>query len=143
LHHVDISSVADIVRGDTMRQFVADLGSQGDAADLLTRYELGVFFSIFVVMQFWNMFNAKYFHSNRSLLLDLVDLVRRPAVVKESYSLYFVLIAIVILLGQVIIVNFAGDLFGVAPLPLSDWAWILLLTSPILFIPDIVRLVRR
>jgi Ca2+-transporting ATPase len=143
LHHVDISSVADIVRGDTMRQFVADLGSQGDATDLLTRYELGVFFSIFVVMQFWNMFNAKYFHSNRSLLLDLVDLVRRPAVVKESYSLYFVLIAIVILLGQVIIVNFAGDLFGVAPLPISDWAWILLLTSPILFIPDIVRLVRR
>ena len=143
LHHVDISSVADIVRGDTMRQFVADLGAQGDATDLLTRYELGVFFSIFVVMQFWNMFNAKYFHSNRSLLLDLVDLVRRPAVVKESYSLYFVLIALVILLGQVLIVNFAGDLFGVAPLPLSDWAWILLLTSPILFIPDIVRLVRR
>ena len=76
-------------------------------------------------------------------MLDIVDLVRRPAVVKESYSLYFVLIALVILLGQVLIVNFAGDLFGVAPLPLSDWAWILLLTSPILFIPDIVRLVRR
>ena len=143
MHHVEICSVGDIVRGDTMRQFVADFGAGSDATDVLTRYELGVFFSIFVIMQFWNMFNAKYFHSDRSLLLDLVDLVRRPAVVKESFSLYFVLIALVILLGQVFIVNFAGDLFGVAPLPFSDWAWILLLTSPILFIPDIMRLVRR
>ena len=143
LHHVEISSVADIVRGDTMRMFVDDLRAGNDATDMLTRYELGVFFSIFVVMQFWNLFNAKYFHSDRSLLLDIVDLVRRPTAVKETYSLYFVLIAFVILLGQVLIVNFAGDLFGVAPLPFSDWAWILLLTSPILFIPDILRLVRR
>lgn len=143
LHHVDILSVSDIVRGETMRQFIADFGAGSDSTDVLTRYELGVFFSIFVVMQFWNMFNAKYFHSNRSFLLDIVDLVRRPAVVKESYSLYFVLIALVILLGQVLIVNFAGDLFGVAPLPFNDWVWILLLTSPILFIPDILRLVRR
>lgn len=143
LHHVDILSVSDIVRGETMRQFIADFGAGSDSTDVLTRYELGVFFSIFVVMQFWNMFNAKYFHSDRSLLLDIVDLVRRPAVVKESYSLYFVLIALVILLGQVLIVNFAGDLFGVAPLPFNDWVWILLLTSPILFIPDILRLMRR
>ena len=143
LHHADILSVSDIVRGETMRQFIADFGAGSDSTDVLTRYELGVFFSIFVVMQFWNMFNAKYFHSDRSLLLDIVDLVRRPAVVKESYSLYFVLIALVILLGQVLIVNFAGDLFGVAPLPFDDWVWILLLTSPILFIPDILRLVRR
>ena len=143
LHHADILSVSDILRGETMRQFIADFGAGSDSTDVLTRYELGVFFSIFVVMQFWNMFNAKYFHSDRSLLLDIVDLVRRPAVVKESYSLYFVLIALVILLGQMLIVNFAGDLFGVAPLPFDDWAWILLLTSPILFIPDILRLVRR
>ena len=94
-------------------------------------------------MQFWNMFNAKYFRTNRSLLLDIVDLLRRPSVVKESYSLYFVAIAVLILVGQVIIVNFAGNLFGVAPLPLSDWGWIMVITSPILFVPDIVRLVRR
>lgn len=143
LHHADILSVSDILRGETMRQFIADFGAGSDSTDVLTRYELGVFFSIFVVMQFWNMFNAKYFHSDRSLLLDIVDLVRRPAVVKESYSLYFVLIALVILLGQMLIVNFAGDLFGVAPLPFNDWVWILLLTSPILFIPDILRLMRR
>ncbi|MBO5830410.1 MAG: hypothetical protein J6R01_02245, partial [Alistipes sp.] len=77
------------------------------------------------------------------LMLDIVDLVRRPQVVKESYSLYFVLIAVLILVGQMLIVNFAGELFSVAPLSLSDWGWILLITSPILLIPDIVRLVRR
>ncbi len=143
LHHADILSVSDILRGETMRQFIADFGAGSDSTDVLTRYELGVFFSIFVVMQFWNMFNAKYFHSDRSLLLDIVDLVRRPQVVKESYSLYFVLIAVLILVGQMLIVNFAGELFSVAPLSLSDWGWILLITSPILLIPDIVRLVRR
>ncbi len=143
LHHAEIGSVQDIVRGETMRQFIADFGVGSDSTDVLTRYELGVFFSIFVVMQFWNMFNAKYFSSNRSLLLDIVDLVRRPQVVKESYSLYFVLIAVLILVGQMLIVNFAGELFSVAPLSLSDWGWILLITSPILLIPDIVRLVRR
>jgi Ca2+-transporting ATPase len=94
-------------------------------------------------MQFWNMFNAKYFHSNRSLLLDIVDIVRCPQRVKESYSLYFVLIALVIILGQVLIVNFAGELFGVASLAINDWGLILVVTSPILFVPDLVRLIRR
>ena len=112
-------------------------------AEPLTRYELGIFFSIFVILQFWNMFNAKYFATRRSLLLDIVDLVRNPQAVKETYSLYFVLISAVILIGQVAIVNFAGDLFGVAPLTLSDWGWIIVITSPVLLIPDVVRLVRR
>lgn len=143
LHHIEIGSVSEIIRGENLRILFGDMFTKGDVHDTLTRYELGIFFSIFVVMQFWNMFNAKYFHSNRSLMLDIVDLVRRPKAVKESYSLYFVLIAVLILLGQMLIVNFAGELFSVAPLSLSDWGWILLLTSPILLIPDIVRLVRR
>ena len=96
-----------------------------------------------MILQFWNLFNAKYFATDRSLLLDIVDLVRNPKAVKQTYSLYFVLILAVILLGQVVIVNFAGDLFGVAPLTLSDWGWIIVITSPVLLIPDVVRLVRR
>lgn len=143
LHHVEINSVRELISGNTLRNFFNDVFTTNGHNDHLTRYELGVFFSIFVVMQFWNMFNAKYFRTNRSLLLDIVDLLRRPSVVKESYSLYFVAIAVLILVGQVIIVNFAGNLFGVAPLPLSDWGWIMVITSPILFVPDIVRLVRR
>ena len=143
LHHVEISSVRDIFSHDNLSHFAQSIGSASSKTEPLTRYELGIFFSVFVILQFWNMFNAKYFATRRSLVLDIVDLVRNPQAVKESYSLYFVMIAAVILLGQVLIVNFASDLFGVAPLPLSDWGWIILITSPVLIIPDIVRLIRR
>jgi Ca2+-transporting ATPase len=142
LHHVEVESVSDIISRESLSDLYHSLTNSMDA-EPLTRYELGIFFSIFVILQFWNMFNAKYFATRRSLLLDIVDLVRNPKAVAESYSLYFVLISAVILIGQVVIVNFAGELFSVAPLTLSDWGWILLITSPVLLIPDIVRLVRR
>jgi Ca2+-transporting ATPase len=143
LHHVEISSVRDIISEQSINHFAESISTLSGKAEPLTRYELGIFFSVFVILQFWNMFNAKYFATRRSLILDLVDLVRKPQAVKESYSLYFVMIAAVILVGQVLIVNFASDLFGVAPLSLSDWGWIILLTSPVLLVPDIVRMIRR
>lgn len=143
LHHVEITSVRDIISSQSLSLFAESISSMSGKAEPLTRYELGVFFSVFVILQFWNMFNAKYFATRRSLILDLVDLVRNPQAVKESYSLYFILIAVVIVAGQMLIVNFASNLFGVAPLSLSDWGWIIVLTSPVLLIPDIVRLVRR
>ncbi len=143
LCHANISSVSDLLSADLWQSLFDKRLSERGVDNALTRYELGLFFSIFVLMQFWNMFNAKYFRTNRSFLLDICDSVCRPHLVKESYSLYFVLIALLIIVGQVLIVNFASSLFGVAPLALSDWGWILLITSPILIIPDIVRLVRR
>ena len=142
LHHVEVDSVREMISSESLSHLYESLALSA-TAEPLTRYELGIFFSIFVILQFWNMFNAKYFATRRSLLLDIVDLVRNPQAVKETYSLYFVLISAVILIGQVAIVNFAGDLFGVAPLTLSDWGWIIVITSPVLLIPDVVRLVRR
>ena len=142
LHHAEITSVVDILNLDTLRSMVHGIATPDNAHSTLTQYELGIFFSVFVMMQFWNMFNAKYFASRRSLLLDIVDLVRRPKLVRESYSLYFVLIAAVIILGQVLIVNLLGDLFSVSALSFSDWMWIIALTSPVLFLPDIVRIAR-
>ena len=102
---------------------------------------MGVYFSIFVLMQFWNLFNVKYFATNRSLIGDVVDLFRNAEVVKQSYNKYFLLIALVIIVGQVVIVTFASDLFNVEPISLSDWGYILLLTSPVLLVPDVVRFV--
>jgi Ca2+-transporting ATPase len=142
LHNAEITSVVDILNLDTLRSMVHGIATPDNAHSTLTQYELGIFFSVFVMMQFWNMFNAKYFASRRSLLLDIVDLLRRPKLVRESYSLYFVLIAAVIILGQVLIVNLLGDLFSVSALSFSDWMWIIALTSPVLILPDIVRLVR-
>ena len=52
-------------------------------------------------------------------------------------------ISLVIVLGQVIIVTFAGKMFGVEPLGLEDWLLILLLTSPVLIVADIFRTVKN
>ena len=142
LHHADVTSVRDMVAGDNLHLFFTGLFSMSGNSVHLTEYELGVFFSLFVMLQFWNMFNAKYFATRRSLLIDLIDLVRNPKAVKESYSGYFILISLVIVAGQLLIVNCAGDLFGVAPLSWSDWAWIMLISSPVLFIPDVIRTIR-
>ena len=48
-------------------------------------------------------------------------------------------ISLVIVLGQILIVTFAGPAFNVSPLSGGDWLYILLMTSPILIIPDIIR----
>jgi Ca2+-transporting ATPase len=108
----------------------------------ITLYEMGIFFSVFVMLQFWNLFNAKYFNTERTLLRDIVALFTNRKAVAESFSAYFFLITIVILVGQILIVSFAGELFSVAPLAAADWGWILLLTSPVVIIPEIIRLFR-
>lgn len=125
-----------------MRVFTLDVFSASAPSAELTRYEMGIFFSIFVLLQFWNLFNAKYFRTDRSLIRDVVDVFRAPNKVKESYNSMFLMILAVILGGQVVIVNFAGQLFGVSPLAAMDWVWICLLTMPVLLIPDICRFVR-
>ena len=110
----------------------------------LSAYDHGLFFSIFVMLQFWNIFNAKYFKTNRSLLQDIMDLLRgNSQSVKETYSMGFIWIALLIIAGQVIIVTFGGQMFTVAPLSLADWGWILLLTSPVLIVGDLMRFVKN
>ena len=106
----------------------------------LSAYDHGLFFSIFVMLQFWNIFNAKYFKTNRSLLQDIIDLLRgNRQAVKETYSMGFIWIASLIIVGQIIIVTFGGQMFTVAPLSPADWGWILVLTSPVLIVGDLVR----
>ena len=108
-----------------------------------TTYEKGIFFSIFVVLQFWNLFNARFFRTGRSLLGDLVMLFKNPKEGKKAIGRGFVIIAFVILAGQFIIVNFCGPAFNVEALSLQDWGIILLFTSPILIIPDMFRTIHN
>ena len=96
----------------------------------------------FVLLQFWNLFNVKYFRTNRGVLIDLIDLFRNHKKVKATYSPGFLWIALLILIGQIFIVQFAGPLFNVQPLTASDWLWLLLLTSVVLIIPEIFRFFR-
>ena len=94
----------------------------------LSDYELSQFFSIFVLLQFWNMFNAKAFGTNKSALAELKD------------SKGFLLVALLILVGQYLIVTFGGQMFSVVPLSWEDWGWIVGGTSVVLWIGEIARL---
>lgn len=146
LWHKDIlpeMGVESLLTKETAQAAVDGYFDLAKKAPHMSSYEMGVFFSVFVVMQFWNLFNAKYFRTGRSLLQDLGELFIHPHKVVETYSKGFLLIVVVILLGQVMIVNGVGELFSVSPLPLRDWLYILLGTSPILIVPDIIRSVRH
>ena len=99
-----------------------------------TPKELSLLFTIFVFMQFWNIFNAKAFHTGQSALKGLLD--------KDVLS-GFGFTLLVIALGQVLIVSFGGEMFNVVSLPLSDWVRIVLGTSVILWLGEIERLVAK
>ena len=142
LWHVDVGSVKDLMNMDSLKLFFTGFADMTHSKAHLSGEELGIFFSIFVMLQFWNLFNAKYYHTDRSLILDIADLLRGR---KEriSYSSGFLWISLVIVLGQILIVTFAGPVFNVSPLSFMDWVLILLLTSPVLIVADLIRTVRR
>ena len=54
----------------------------------------------------------------------------------------FVLIALLIIVGQVFIVSFGGKMFNVMPLSMADWLIIIIATSLVLWIGEIVRLIK-
>ena len=143
LWHTDPHSVKDLITFDSLKLFVAGFTDMNHIKEHLSGYELGIFFSFFVMLQFWNLFNAKYYRTDRSLLLDLVDLIRDRKKVQQSYSPGFIWIALVIVLGQILIVTFAGRMFNVAPLQPSDWLWIMAITSPVLIVADVFRTLRH
>ena len=97
----------------------------------LTAYELSQFFSIFVLLQFWNMFNAKAFGTNKSAFAEL----------KESKG--FLSVALLILIGQYLIVTFGGQMFSVVPLSWADWGYIIAGTSVVLWVGEIIRLLGK
>ena len=101
------------------------------AGDELTRYDLTVFFTFFVFLQFWNLFNAKTFESDYSGFSRIKD------------CKIFFLTAIVILAGQVLIVNLGGTMFSVTPLSLTDWLLLFAASSVVLWVGELVHLLQR
>ncbi|MDE7123117.1 MAG: cation-translocating P-type ATPase, partial [Alistipes sp.] len=97
----------------------------------LTRHRLTIFFTTFVFMQFWNMFNAKGFEARRSLFAS-------PRGCRE-----FFLILAAIGLGQWAIVTFGGEVFRTEPLAWEEWAAIVGATSLLALGGEAVRAVRR
>ncbi len=103
----------------------------------LSGYELSVFFSIFVMLQFWNLFNAKAFMTSTSALKGI----------SWNNTRWFILIALVIFWGQILIVETPGlqEMFNVTENGLSamDWLIITISTSMVLWVGELIRFFKR
>ena len=97
----------------------------------LTPYRQSEFFTFFVMLQFWNMFNAKAYLSGSSAFKGLL----------ENKS--FLLVCLVIVLGQFLIVTFGGKMFNVVPLTAESWGVIIASTSLVLWVGEVIRLFSR
>lgn len=94
-------------------------------------HHLTVFFTIFVMLQFWNLFNASVFGTNHSFFKD------------ASHTLGMLSVALIILVGQFLIVTFGGKVFRTEPLPPMEWLYIIGGTSVVLWIGEIWRGIQR
>ncbi len=103
----------------------------------LSAYELSLFFTTFVMLQFWNMFNAKVFMTSSSALSGI----------SWRNTKWFILIAGIILVGQILMTETPGlqEMFNIAHGGISavDWLIIILATSAVLWIGEAIRLIGR
>ena len=97
----------------------------------MTTHDLTVFFTFFVMLQFWNLFNARVFGTNHSAFNHL----------NKSYGMELIVLAIIV--GQVIIVQYGGAVFRTVPLDWMTWLQIVALSSCVLWIGEIYRGVKR
>jgi len=97
----------------------------------ISPYNLSRFFTVFVLLQFWNIFNAKAFATGKSAFTNI------------DKSLGFVVVAFVILAGQILIVQLGGEVFRTVPLSFKDWGIIIGATSIVLWIGEIGRLFKK
>ena len=92
---------------------------------------LTAFFTIFVMLQFWNLFNASVFGTNHSVFKD------------ARHAVGMLSVATIILMGQIIIVEFGGKVFRTVPLTLNEWIFIIASTSLVLWVGEIWRWIQR
>ena len=97
---------------------------------VVSPYELSLFFTTFVMLQFWNMFNAKCFGLKESVFSSI------------SKNGSFIAIAGLIFLGQVLMVQYGGAVFRTVPLSLRDWLIIIGGTSIVLWVGEIWRMIQ-
>ena len=122
--HTDITCLTDIFTG----------AAQWGANNGLSAYELGLFFTIFVMLQFWNLFNAKAFMTGGSAFKGI----------SWKDTKWFIIIALVILGGQIVMTEMPGvqEMFNVAEggVKFVDWLIIIGATSLVLWIGELFRL---
>ena len=92
-------------------------------------YFYSCFFTIFVMLQFWNLFNAKGFGSSKSAFSNM----------KDSYG--FEAVAVIILIGQILIVTFGGEVFRTMPITVRDWLIIIGGTSVVFWVGQLIQFI--
>ena len=97
----------------------------------MTVQRLTVFFTFFVMLQFWNLFNARVFGTTDSAFKGLA----------KSYGMELIVLAI--LGGQFLIVQFGGAVFRTEPLDWQTWLIIIGSSSLVLWIGELIRFVKR
>ena len=94
-------------------------------------HELTLFFTTFVMLQWWNLLNAKALGSDHSAFHQLLS------------DRTLLLVMLLVLVGQWGIVTFGGEMFRVTPLSFKEWGVIILVTSPVLWIGEMLRLLKK
>lgn len=94
-------------------------------------YELTMFFTTFVMIQFWNLFNAKALMSHHTAFRHFL---------KDKGM---ILVLVLVLVGQWIIVTFGGEMFRTTPLSLHEWLLIIGFTSVVLWAGELWRTFKR
>ena len=94
-------------------------------------HELTMFFTTFVMIQFWNLFNAKALMSHRTAFRHFL---------KDKGM---ILVLVLVLVGQWIIVTFGGEMFRTTPLSLHEWLLIIGSTSIVLWAGELWRAFKR
>lgn len=94
-------------------------------------YELTMFFTTFVMIQFWNLFNAKALMSHHTAFRHFL---------KDKGM---ILVLVLVLVGQWIIVTFGGEMFRTTPLSLHEWLLIIGSTSVVLWAGELWRTFKR
>lgn len=92
---------------------------------------LTIFFTFFVMLQFWNLFNARVFGTTQSAFKGI----------SKSYGMEFIVLAI--LVGQFLIVQFGGSVFRTTPLDWQTWVAIIGTSSLVLWIGELFRFIKR
>lgn len=94
-------------------------------------HELTMFFTTFVMIQFWNLFNAKALMSHHTAFRHFL---------KDKGM---ILVLVLVLVGQWIIVTFGGEMFRTTPLSLHEWLLIICSTSVVLWAGELWRTFKR
>lgn len=94
-------------------------------------HELTMFFTTFVMIQFWNLFNAKALMSHHTAFRHFL---------KDKGM---ILVLVLVLVGQWIIVTFGGEMFRTTPLSLHEWLLIVGSTSVVLWVGELWRAFKR